>query len=190
MERSRENSVVLPLIAATTFLASVWLLGSTGDSIEEVQFEPQIGETIETEDCSPSALSESVIFDHEAETKMLEKYNQTRANEGLGELTLSCALRDESREHALEMLEAGELFDNSGLSTLHLKGLDWVLMSKQHGRGKNVDKIFKGVMGDTEMRKGAVNSEMKCIGIGVIRASEYDVLFSSTRIAQIQSGEC
>ncbi|HEX6349290.1 MAG TPA: CAP domain-containing protein [Candidatus Dormibacteraeota bacterium] len=122
-------------------------------------------------------------IDLQAEDRMLQLVNKTRAEGGFKALSLDPLLQEAAREHSLDMYQR-HYFSHltpdgkSPFDRMRAHGAHFVTAGENIAFAPDVDQAYQSLLASPDHRANLLNPDFRCIGIGVYRAVGYEEMFT------------
>lgn len=103
--------------------------------------------------------------DSGTEAEFLAKINASRANAGLGPLSVDGGLVSHARNHTADMMAAGEIYHSSGGELGAAGGTGWDKMGENVGKGQSPSSLHEAFM-NSPGHKANILGDYNYVGIG------------------------
>lgn len=114
----------------------------------------------------------SAAADSGTESDFLSLINATRADNGLGSLTMDGGLQSHARNHTADMIAAGEIYHSSSEELSAAGGSGWSQIGENVGRGQSPTSLHSAFMASPGHRANILG-DYNYVGIGTDSAEGY-----------------
>jgi uncharacterized protein YkwD len=123
-------------------------------------------------------------LDVQAEARMLDLLNRSRAEAGLSKLYMDPKLQSVARDHSLDMYRRSYFSHQTPdhltpFDRLKAAGIQYVTAGENIAYAPDVEQAQESLMSSPDHRANILNPEFRCVGIGVYRGSDgYEEMFT------------
>ncbi len=122
-------------------------------------------------------------LDVQAENRMLVLLNRTRQQSGLRPLSMDPVLQEAAREHSLDMYNRRYFShqtpdSKSPFDRMREHHAHFVTAGENIAFAPDVDQAEQSLQASPDHRANILNSDFRCVGIGVYRAAGYEEMFT------------
>jgi hypothetical protein len=103
--------------------------------------------------------------DSATEGEFLTLINSSRADNGLGPLTVDGGLRSHARNHTQDMIDAGEIYHSTSAELMAAAGSGWSQLAENVGRGNTPSSLHAAFM-DSSGHRANILGDYNYVGIG------------------------